>query len=538
MSENLADFLPAQSLAKNVSLNNKITIHNNLIITLFRSLILILKTLQPIMTKYYYIILSVIFFINCSKNEPINEIKEEEEKEIINLPPDKFKIVTNKITYNTATINWEKALDPENDSITYTIYLNNELVVENLTTINYNFTDLAELTSYSGKVIAIDTNNNKTEINFTFTTPKYFLKYLKKYNYGKVDYGFTGYAHGAASSMIKTSDDNYLITGTASFPNGSGTRFFIIKIDYEGNELWKKFYDYLLEDNFNFKIVETLNSYTLVGHHHVINIDNNGDLVWYKKIESYDIEDGAAQIKSVVSDSANNLYLVGGRGSNNPKINQEAVITKLNSSGEILWEKTYTPSSRNYFNDIKITDNNQLIIIGSVEGIYNNSISTGYRIIKTNTNGDIIWENSFRFGYHGVPHQIIITKRGNYAFVGYKEIIEVSEDGSNIKTYPNFITNPSSLAQTNDGGYIVTGNHYPPYADFNMIGIAKYDLNGNIEWEKIIQEPYTYMDGKTILVENDGGYRICGSSSKYYYDNDERPYLLIYKTDNKGSYEY
>ena len=508
--------------------------------------------LKTKMKKIYSTLLIVFLIIGCSKDNPINEIIEEEET--VNQPPNNFDVEILNVSYNSATINWSEAVDPESDMVTYNIYLNQVLIIENVSELTYEIRDLEELTEYSGKIIAKDTNNNQVEVTFSFATEKYYLKYLKRYDFGQYSYGPSGYAYGSPYSMIKSSDQDYVIAGNSVFPDGNGYRFFVLKIDYDGNEIWKKFYDYQVGDAWNFKIIESQTGFILVGHHHVLNLDNEGNIIWYKKIDSYDIADGSAEIKSVTQDSHGDIFLAGGRGSSDPEVQQEAVLTKLNSSGEIIWEKAFKSSFRSFFDDIVINSSDQLIILGSSETSgttmeeYIQGPSTveqiDFWVLKTDKEGNILWENTFGDGRYDFPSKIIIKGNGNYAFAGYSwgaydisegRIFEINSEGSEIWNISNKLSSTFSLAETLDGGFITTG--HVDFGSFGALGIFKFDSQGKEEWNKKYQEYSTYLYAWAVLVENDGGYRIAGRYTKNYYYGDEKPELLIYKTDPEGNYE-
>ena len=509
------------------------------------------------MKKFYSTLLIVFLIIGCSKDDTINEIaeeEEEEEEEIINLAPNNFGIEIIDISSEGATINWNEAIDPENDTVTYDIYLNQELVIENISELTHEFNDLEELTDYSGKIIAKDTENNQTEVTFSFQTEKYYLKYLKKYDYGEYSYGPNGYAYGGPNTMIKSNDQNYIIAGASVFPNGNGYRLFVSKIDYDGNELWKKFYDYDLTDGWNPTIINSLTGFILVSHHHVLSLDSEGNVIWYKKIDSYDILDGSADIKSVAQDSEGNIFVVGGRGSAEPEIVQEAVLTKLNSNGEIIWENTFRPSLRSFFDDVIINSSNELIILGSTETsgtTYEEYIQgpssveeIDFWVLKLTNEGEVFWENTFGDGRYDFPRKIITKSNGNYAFAGYSwgaydisegRIFEISPDGTEIWNVSTELSSTFSIAETMDGGFITTG--HVDFGNYGALGIYKFSSTGAEEWNKKYQESFTYLYGRSVLPEEDGGYRVAGSLSKNYYYGEEKPELLVYKTDPEGNYE-
>ncbi|WP_282042749.1 fibronectin type III domain-containing protein [Winogradskyella flava] len=485
------------------------------------------------MKKFYSILIITFLIIGCSEDDTVNQIEEEE---IVNLPPNNFDIEIINISSESATISWNEAVDPENDAVTYDIYLNQVLIIENITELTYEFTDLEELTDYSGKIIATDSNDNETESTFTFQTEQYFLRFLKRYDFGEVNYGGTGgYAPGGPYCMIKSSNGNYIVVGSAGFPDGTGYRFFLSKIDYNGNELWKNFYDYYVGDSTDFKVIETSSGYVLTGGTHLIKVDFDGNFVWNKEFVNNEVIGWASEIKSIKQDNQGNLFIIGYRDSSDPDVTQEAFLMKLDESGNIIWENEYKPTNRNYFNDLVINSSNELIIVGSVETSENGYEENGYWILKLNNQGSIIWEHSFGFGNHGVPVQIIIKSNGNYAFVGFENIFEVSPDGTNVVNYPNGLNYANSIAETLDNGFIVTGYNY--FGDYGGLELIKYDASGNIQWNHIFQESFTYLSGRSVLTEDDGGYRIAGSSGKNFYYDEERPNLLIYKTDPDGNFE-
>ena len=497
------------------------------------------------MKKIYFTLLIAIFIIGCSKDDTINEIQEEQEEEIIvNLPPNNFNIEIVNISHETATIHWDEASDPESDAVNYDIYLNQTLVIENISELMYVFSNLEELTNYSGKIIAKDTENNQTEVTFSFQTEKYYLKYLKTYDFGEYVNGPNGLALGTAFSMIKANDQNYVIAGSSSF-NGNGQRFFVSKIDYEGNEIWKKFYDYQVGSSWNFKIIESITGFILVGRHHVLSLDNKGNIIWYKKIDTYDINDAASEIKSVAQDSNGNIFIVGGRGSSEPEVVQEAVLTKLSNSGEILWENIFIPSLRSFFNDVIINSSNELIILGSTEtsGItwdeYINGPSSieeiDFWVLNITNEGDVLWENTFGDGRFDFPSKIITKSNGNYVFAGYSwgaydisegRIFEINLDGTEIWNISNELSSTFSVAETLDGGFITTG--HVDFGEYGALGIYKFSSNGIEEWNKKHQRSFTSLHGRSILIEEDGGYRVA---------SDDATELLIYKTDPEGNYE-
>ena len=112
------------------------------------------------MKKRFFILFIFFLIISCSKNEKEKIILEDEEE--VNLAPNDFDITIQNLSDQSATIRWNEAIDPENDSVTYTVYLDNKVVANNISELEYQFVNLSELTNYSGKIVAIDSKKNET----------------------------------------------------------------------------------------------------------------------------------------------------------------------------------------------------------------------------------------------------------------------------------------------------------------------------------------------------------------------------------------
>ncbi|UKM65073.1 fibronectin type III domain-containing protein [Flavobacteriaceae bacterium GSB9] len=505
------------------------------------------------MKRIYSTLLIIFLLISCSKENSINETNqelEEPEKQIENQPPSNFNVELVNISHDSAIINWSESTDPDNDAVTYDVYLNQVLIIENISELTYQFIGLKELTNYSGKIVAKDTSNNHTEVTFSFGTEKYYLKYIKKYDYGQYDYGPNGYAHGNPYHMIKTSDSNYLILGKSS-NNGNGYRLFALKINYDGDEIWRAYFNHISHTSATPKVIEHSNGFLINSNDTLINIDWEGNTVWSKNIQ--DIISNPIFISSVNLDNEGNFYLAGIRNSGFHQGN-EGVLLKISSNGIPIWEKTLKISLYDAFKDVVINSQNEIYVLGTSEtkgATWDDHVSgdsslkeIDFLVVKMNNQGDIIWQNTFGDGRHDFPKQIIIKSNNNIVFAGFSwgaydisegRIFEIDADGTEIWNISNELSSTFSIAETLDGGFITTG--HVDFGYYGALGIYKFTSNGIEEWNKKYQETFTYLYGRSILIENDGGYRVAGSLSKNYYYGEEKPELLIYKTDSEGNYK-
>ena len=160
-------------------------------------------------------------------------------------------------------------------------------------------------------------------------------------------------------------------------------------------------------------------------------------------------------------------------------------------------------------------------------------------LLKTDGNGDSLWNQTF--GGQGVwmadqGYSVQQTTDGGYIIAGRKSDIGQGSDACLIKTDGNGIEqwtktfggtsteNGSSVQQTTDGGYIVTG------VNSNDVCLIKTDGNGIEQWNQTFGGAgWDY--GNSVQQTTDGGYIITGATESF--GNGLRDVYLI-KTDGNG----
>ncbi|MEO9511539.1 MAG: fibronectin type III domain-containing protein [Flavobacteriaceae bacterium] len=94
-----------------------------------------------------------------------------------NLPPASFTTSLNYVTDNEATISWTESVDPNEDNVTYDVYLDDNLVANDLEELSYTFHNLSPVTFYNVKVVSKDaefTNESETSFETTSSPPSDF----------------------------------------------------------------------------------------------------------------------------------------------------------------------------------------------------------------------------------------------------------------------------------------------------------------------------------------------------------------------------
>jgi len=148
----------------------------------------------------------------------------------------------------------------------------------------------------------------------------------------------------------------------------------------------------------------------------------------------------------------------------------DVLLVKLDSSGDIMWERVIGGDDSDKVNQFQIHPDNSLILIGTTRS-YGNSGDDAW-LIKVDSNGEIIWEKTF-----GGSH---------------------NDDGMDVKILP-------------DGGYIVAGKMWTDGNEILEAWVMKTDDKGNEIWSKNLYSPLgTWSKAISIQPLLDGHYLVAG----------------------------
>ena len=174
------------------------------------------------------------------------------------------------------------------------------------------------------------------------------------------------------------------------------------------------------------------------------------------------------------------------------------------------------------------------VLVGSTMNL-NNGINDIY-LIKTDQNGNKQWSQTFgEITIYEVGYSVQQTNDGGYIITGNEDlkIFLIKTDVSGNEQWSQTFGNSTlenigySVQQTNDGGYIITGTiNNPP--NINSICLIKVDKNGNEQW---IQN-FGSGIGNSVQQTLDGGYIITGGISPWVNDSSG---ICLIKTDGNGN---
>lgn len=223
----------------------------------------------------------------------------------------------------------------------------------------------------------------------------------------------------------------------------------------------------------------------------VLRTDLNGNVVWGKKFDSSNsVNNHSSDYYRALELNGGDLILVG-RTNNRVSGNQDLVITKTNSSGNIIWSKTYKSrlwgtgsGSADYFYVQQIKQDPSSGDVYFTGPFW----SDGRALVRLNpNNGIIIWSRAYNsgssfdnsFGIDIRPQEIrlfgrTINSLQTKSDISIYKISKINGDTINTRFFTTNDTNGSKtnflslepLVVTNDGHYLVAGR---PYGSFQYM---------------------------------------------------------------------
>lgn len=226
---------------------------------------------------------------------------------------------------------------------------------------------------------------------------------------------------------------------------------------------------------------------------------------------------------------------------NIPGTGERCLISKIDSNGNIEWEKKYGGLIyQDYAYSVIQTSGGYLFagVNKSASGdiIGNHGFSWDAWVVKVNNLGNLVWQKSLGGTASEEANSIVQTTDGGYIIAGYtlSNDFDVSGNHGNRdywvvklnavgdiewqKTLGGTGTDTAnSIQQTSDGGYIVAGQSDSTDGDvLSNIGstdfwIVKLNNSGNIQWQQNFGT--TGVDvSPNIIQTSDGGYVMVGFS--------------------------
>jgi hypothetical protein len=364
----------------------------------------------------------------------------------------------------------------------------------------------------------------------------------------KITIGGSGEDHGHSiittpDSGYVLTGSTHSNDGDFSGMNKGSSDIFLVKVNSIGEIEWKKTFGGSSYEN-SYSITSSKDGgYVLTGSTNsndgdfsgmnkggedifVIKLNSNGEIVWKKTFGGKSNEEGS----SILTTIDNNYVLTGVANSINvgktyPIFNgdfngmdkgyQDIFVIKLNSNGDIVWRRIFGGTDNEKVYSITNTTDGEYVLTGETSsydgdfsGLKDRKKGIDIFVLKLNSNVDLIWNKTY-----GGRH---------------------SEQGYSITT-------------TIDSGFVLTGSTHSNDGDFNGMNkkemssdiyVMKINSSGDILWNKTICGGYC----NSMLKTNDSGYvltgvtsPIIGNSDNHQVYNEYYEDLFVMKLDKNGN---
>ncbi len=364
-------------------------------------------------------------------------------------------------------------------------------------------------------------------------------------------------------SIVQTTDGGYFVAGLTTsdegdvFGNHGGVDVWALKLDSSGAIEWKSCYGgsnnerayacgQTADGGYIIAGQTRSNNWDVTGNHGdfdawVLKLSPTGIIQWQKCLggslwdEAWDIQqtlDGGYIMVGAAQSSDGDLTINHGA--------EDYWVVKLNSLGDLIWQKTFGGSGRDVAHCVDLTSDGGYIVAGdawSDDGhITNFQGGADCWVVKLDAEGKIEWEKAL--GGTGIErgNDIQQTRDGGYIVVGLTRSNNGHVTGSHGKfDYWAVKLNKSgdvewqracggseedygqSIQQTSDDGYIMAGQTQSTDGDVTSndggadLWMVKLSAFGVLEWEKAIGGSMAEW-GSSIQQTTDGGFITAGYS--------------------------
>jgi uncharacterized delta-60 repeat protein len=254
-------------------------------------------------------------------------------------------------------------------------------------------------------------------------------------------YNGSGNSEDKAFGIAVDAVGNIYVTGYTT-SSGSNINTVTIKYSTSGAQLWAKLYnghDNQTDKAFGIAVDAVSNVY-VTGYTESENSEediivlkynsSSGQLVWSRTYDGPKHRDDEATC--IATDASGNIYAAGFVTAKNGN-NTNCVLLKYNSSGSLVWDRTYNDggSSLDKAFGIAVDPTAGSIYITGMAGDHNSD----YITIKYNPNGGRQWVSSYDGTGHGddVANSIALLASGNVVITGKSWGVNNNDDFATVK---------------------------------------------------------------------------------------------------------
>ncbi len=331
-------------------------------------------------------------------------------------------------------------------------------------------------------------------------------------------------------SIYQAEDGGYIISGWNSSIGSGGKDLYLLKIDSNGNVLWDHTYGGSGDDYGGYSTEANIDGgFIIVGFtysfgegsrdFYVVKTDSIGNPLWTRTYGG-----SADDLAYSVQQTNDGGFIIAGFTESFGVGSRDVYLVKIDSSGDLIWTKTYGGGGIDFGFCIKATDDNGYIVSGTT-----NSFGAGSEdiyFLRLNADGDTLWtrayggtNSEFGYGCHvlsdnsyivtGYTHSFGVGGRNVYLvkiegdipdkLVGYWPMDEVS--GNMVEDHSDYANNGTATGTEIVDACIGNAREFGSTSDYITIPDAPvlnfYDDFTVVVWIKMESDPSP--EGKILM---------------------------------------
>ena len=224
-------------------------------------------------------------------------------------------------------------------------------------------------------------------------------------------------------------------------------------------------------------------------------------------------------------------YIMTGYTNYSPPDGGDVWLIKTDSNGNMVWNRTFGGNYYDVGHCVQQTSDGGYILTGEKNALYSAGIGDVW-LIKTDSTGNKLWDKTFGGTSYDCGYSVQQTSDDGYIITGEKDndVWLIKTDSNGIIEWDKNLGGRSGycVQQTTDGGYILTGE--TSGSSSNAVWLVKTDSDGNKLWDKTFEKCELENVGWYVQQTNDEGYIIVGRTAMFGKGS-----LWLIKTDSAGN---
>ncbi len=236
-----------------------------------------------------------------------------------------------------------------------------------------------------------------------------------------------------------------------------------------------------------------------------------------------------------------------------------ATAIKETNFSQVIWDKSYANQQNDMGEAMVMADDNGFYVIGTTNlDFSDSSTSSNIYLIRTDAQGEILWDKTYGGDQSEQGLSIIKTSDGNLLLTGVTYsagtggadayLIKIDSEGNEIwsKTYGSSLDEMVSVCEMADGGFMLWGNRVDPadiiaspgaagyggYAGRSNIYLARIDAAGNELWSHAFGNENNLLASGGVAT-TDGKFMVLATLVRFPDPGDDLYLLIVDEAGNQ-----